>query len=161
MTSRFLLALLALGALTGCAGANSYRIDESEVKDLAHIRGYHESQGLAEWLYAHVEEVDGKSVSYAFRDTTSYEVPVAPGRHRLLLYVQFNTGWSGACPCHAFADAEAGFEPNGRYALGARRDGATVEMWIVDLATDEPIGPPVRASYQVTPQDVYVPVIVY
>ena len=63
--------------------------------------------------------------------------------------------------CHAFADAEAGFEPNGRYALGARRDGATVEMWIVDLATDEPIGPPVRASYQVTPQDVYVPVIVY
>ncbi len=160
MLFRVFVSALALFALSACA-SNPYKIDKDQVEGVSTIKGYSERNGLFTWLNARIDSIDNKTVNYILKSETDYEIPVTPEKHKFVVLTEFNNQYGGACPCQSFMELEAEIEPNKNYGVKARVNGASLELWIEDLADATPITEVAKSQYFSSPRSNYVPIIIY
>jgi hypothetical protein len=155
------VALLAVLALTACASKNDYIAPTREAGPVSSIKGYHERNGLADWVHAYIQMVDNKDVSYLFKDETDSEVLITPGAHRLVAYTAFNRGFSSPCPCETQAELELTAKADTAYRLRIERDGLKVKHWIEEVSTGSAATPVVTTDYRAQRAEtpIFIPII--
>ena len=155
---RLLIVLLAV--LAGCA--TTAKVGVGPPDEMATILGQIDrSDGFWHWRSYALLRVDDAPISHTFmsnpHDTI---VHVAPGEHRLVVLVQFNTGFGGSGVFRSVIGLPCHLEKGRTYRLNGVVRGADYVAWIEEADTNSRIGPEVSAPYMSAPKSNYVPIFI-
>ncbi len=132
----FLFLVLSL-SLSACV-SDPYKIDDDQIENAATIQGYSQRDGFTTWMYLRIESIDGKSSDYPLFSGFDHQIPIAPGKRRVVVGIQANNG-GGGCPCEGVLGLDVLIEPNAAYVTKARIEGEFAEVWVEDIATSTPV----------------------
>ena len=118
MKAALLVAAIAL-FVSACQTTGPRGEHADGVSGIATITGSGVKTGLVNWEQYVVLAIDGDEISYFFHDPLTYEVPISPGKHSVLVRAAFNRTWGGGGPYEAIVAVEAALSESGHYPQGS------------------------------------------
>lgn len=155
---RLLIVLLAV--LAGCATTTTVGVAPSD--EMATILGHIDrSDGFWHWRSYALLRVDDTPIRHTFmsnpHDTI---VHVAPGEHRLVVLVQFNTGFGGSGVFQSVIGLPCLLDMSRTYRLNGAVSGEEYVAWLEDVDTHARVGPEASAPYVPVPASAVVPIFI-
>lgn len=136
--ARVLFSCLFLLALSACASAPT-DTESREFKDTTTIQAYSQRDGLATWLKLRILSVDDQIMKYGTFDGAGKSFVISPGSNTVAVELTANGGFDSACPCMGIEVLKFVSQPGRAYRVRAQLDGDDADLWIEDLATEEPV----------------------
>ena len=151
--------LMVVIFLSGCtATKNMYVSPQAENKNTATIVSSWTRNGVTDWEGYSIEAIDNKAVSYGLSDRDWVTFPITEGRHKLVVFGEYNRSFGGTCPCQARAELEFKAERGKHYKLVGKVEGASIKFWVINKDTQSIVSGIAKGSYKSSPHDVVVPI---